>query len=175
MSMWNPVWRTDAEHVAVANGWKLTEQADGRLAFQTADLKTTTAILFTGNEQDVPAAISRAAAAQKLQAGIQNATAVVAGAAVVTRAIQDGKRMSLSEKMATLAARSQAVPKALEARADALLPRLDALEAKGHPAFDGLESVVADAEKGVAAAETAMRLLTNGGPLPGSSGSQSGA
>ena len=174
MSMWNPVWRTDAEHVAQANGWKLIEQADGRLAFQTIDTKTTTAILFTGNEQDVPAAISRAAAAMNLQGGIQNATGVVSSAATVTKAIQDGKRMSLAEKMAILAARSQAVPKALEARADALLPRLDALEANGGPVFDGLESVVADAEKGVAAAESAMRLITNGGPLPPSGGSQSG-
>lgn len=78
--------------------------------------------------------------------------------------------MSLAEKMATLAARSQAVPKALETRADALLSRLDSLEAKGVPVFDGLDGVLSDAEKGVAEAESAMRQLSNG-PLPGSSAS----
>lgn len=174
MSMWNPIWRTDAEHIAQANGWKLIEQTDGRLAFQTIDAAATSPILFTGNEEDVRPAIRRAAAALKLQMGLQSGTAVVAGAATITKAIQDGKVMSLAEKMAMLAARSQAVPRALEARADALLPRLDALEAKGGPVFDGLEAVMADAEKGVAAAESAMRLLTNGGPLSGSGGSQTG-
>lgn len=78
--------------------------------------------------------------------------------------------MSLAEKMATLAARSQAVPKALEARADALLSRLDSLEAKGVPVFDGLDGVLSDAEKGVAEAEGAMRQLSNA-PLPPSGGS----
>ena len=76
--------------------------------------------------------------------------------------------------MATLAQRAQSVPKALEAKADALLPRLDALEASGGAAFEGLANVVADAEEGVAAAEAAMRLLTNGAPLSASSGSQKG-
>lgn len=163
MSMWNPTWRSEADHIAGAHGWKVIEQSSGQLAFVTADGKTTSPLIFTGNEGDVSAAIGRAASAMKLQAGLQNATAVVAGAATITKAIQDGKaKMSLAEKMAMLAARSQAVPKALEARADALLPRLDALEKTGEASFSGLESVIVDAEKGVAAAEAAMRLLSNG-------------
>lgn len=84
--------------------------------------------------------------------------------------------MALAEKMAALASRMHAVPKALEARADALTPRLDALEKTGGLTFDGLESVIKDAEAGVSAAESAMRALTNGGPpLSGSVDSQSGS
>lgn len=71
--------------------------------------------------------------------------------------------MGLAEKMGTLATRMQAVPAALGARADAVLTRLDALEASGTATFSGLEQVVADAEAGVSAAEHAMRQLTNGG------------
>lgn len=91
-------------------------------------------------------------------------------------AIPERKPMALAEKMASLASRMHAVPKALEARADALTPRLDALEKTGGLTFDGLESVIRDAEAGVSAAESAMRALTNGGPpLSGSVDSQSGS
>ncbi len=92
----------------------------------------------------------------------------IAAAIPIAKAIISGRKaMGLAEKMGMLAERMQSVPKALEARADALLPRLDALESKGHPVFDGLYQVLADAEKGVAAAEDAMRQLGNF-PLAGS-------
>lgn len=189
---WKPHWFDQAQTVALGHGWKVIEQSDGRLAFQSATAQSP--IIFTGNEPDAPAAISRAAALMTsgaaiptgdpisgldaalkdktaqlaLQANLEHKTNQIAAAVPIVKAIVDGKKaMSFAEKMATLAARSQAVPKALEARADALLPRLDALEAKGKPVFDGLESVIADAEKGVAVAESAMRQLSNG-PLSGS-------
>lgn len=95
----------------------------------------------------------------------------IAAATVVARAIVEGRRMSLADKMARLAERSQAVPAAIEARVDKLLPRLDALEASGNTHVGGLEAVVTDAEKGVAAAEQAMRKLTNGGPPLSDAGS----
>lgn len=86
----------------------------------------------------------------------------IAAAIPIAKAIVSGRKiMGLAEKMGMLAERMQSVPKALEARADALLPRLDALESKGHPVFDGLDRVLADAEKGVAAAEDAVRQLGN--------------
>lgn len=81
--------------------------------------------------------------------------------------------MGLAEKMATLASRSKAVPAAIEARVDKLLPRLDALEANGNLHLGGLETMVADAETGVAAAEAALRQLTNGGPPLSDSGGSS--
>lgn len=173
--MWNPPWRAEAEKTAQANGWALIEQADGRLAFETRDAATRSTIIFTGNEADVSDAIARAASALNLQAGLKGSTAKIAAAVPIAKAIIDGKRaMSLSEKMGTLAVRAKAVPLALEARADALLPRLDALEKTGGAAFAGLEAIAADAEAGVSAAEGALRQLTNGGPLSGSAGSQAG-
>lgn len=109
-----------------------------------------------------------------LATSLARASDVIAAAVPVAKAIVDGKKaMSLADKMATLAARSQAVPKALEARADALLPRLATLEKSGAVAFGALDAIVADAEKGVASAEAAVRALTNGGPpLSDSGGSQ---
>jgi hypothetical protein len=102
----------------------------------------------------------------------------IAAAVPIAKAIVDGrqaeKRMSLAEKMKTLASRSQAVPGAIERRVDALLPRIDALEANAGVSLTGLEQVVADAEAGVAATDAAMRQLSNGGPPLGSSENSSG-
>lgn len=196
---WKPHWFDQAQTVGLGHGWKVIEQQDGRLAFQSATAQSP--IMFTGNEADVPGAISRAAALMtsgaaipaddpisgldaalkdktaqlSLQANLAHKTNQIAAAVPIAHAIVNGnKAMSLADKMATLAARSQAVPKALETRADALLSRLDALEATSGPVFTGLEGVMGDAERGVAAAESAMRQLSNG-PLPVSSVSRTGS
>ena len=111
---------------------------------------------------------------RKLINDIANGADRIASATVIAKAIVDGrKRMSLAAKFSTLADRAKAVPKALEARADSLLPRLDAVEKRGHAAFDGLEAVVKDAEAAADATEGALRMLSNGGPpLAGSGSSQ---
>ena len=172
---WHPKWHGLAAAEAQAHGWALIEQADGKLAFVSSDGKTKAPIISTGNDEGAPEAIRLASNAMQLQSSLTKATDRITAAVPIARAIVDGRKaMGLAEKMATLAQRAQSVPKALEAKADALLPRLDALEASGGAAFEGLANVVADAEEGVAAAEAAMRLLTNGAPLSASSGSQKG-
>lgn len=185
---WQPTWFEAARKMADRNGWVLSDQPDGRLAFASADGARSESIISTGNDVDALRAINDAAAAMRagapapvdptsgLSAALKQQTARISAAVPIAKAIVEGRKaMALSDKMALLAERMQSVPKALEARADALLPRLDALEAKAPATFDALAAVVADAEKGVAAAEAAMRLLTNGGPLLDSGGSASGA
>jgi hypothetical protein len=189
---WQPRWYKTALAAAAANGWNLVEQPNGRLAF--SDLKPwadrlafsserVSPIESTGNDDDAPRAIAAAVAAMKgaavpasdpiagIDTAIKQGTDRISSAVPIAKAIIDGRKaMGLASKMALLADRVKSVPAALEAKADALLPRLDALEARGAPAFDDLAAVILDAEKGVAAAEAAMRLLTNGGPPLSDSG-----
>lgn len=185
---WYPAWYKTAEEVAKRKDWILSELPDGRLRFAARDGSRAEPIISTGNDDDVPRAIAAAVAAMEsgaipasdpiagIDAAIKQGTDRISSAIPIAKAIIDGRKaMGLADKMAMLAERMHSVPKALEARADALLPRLDALEAKSAPTFDGLDAVLADAEKGVAAAEAAMRLLTNGGPLLDSGGSKSGS
>jgi hypothetical protein len=138
----------------------------------SGDPKTTAASMIV---RDAAKTVDAKAEAPAFDAVLRNATARISAAVPIAKAIVDGRKaMGLAEKMGRLAERMHSVPKALEAHADALLPRLDALEAKGAPTFEGLAAVIADAEKGVAAAEAAMRLLTNGGPLLDSADSKNG-
>jgi hypothetical protein len=152
----SPPFFSDAKRAGVDMvGRNVAKTIDGKLAARPED------------PNDLPKALDAQA--------LKNTTDRIAAAVPIAKAIIDGRKaMGLAEKMGRLAERMQSVPKALEAHADALLPRLDALEAKGAPTFEGLASVIADAEKGVAAAEAAMRLLTNGGPLLDSAGSKNG-
>jgi hypothetical protein len=184
---WQPRWYKTALASAAANGWTLIEQPDGRLAFASATRREP--IVSTGNDEDAPHAIAEAVASMNgmtlpapdplagLGSVLKDRTNRISSAVPIAKAIIDGRKaMGLASKMALLADRVKSVPAALEAKADALLPRLDALEARGAPAFDDLTAVILDAEKGVAAAEAAMRLLTNGGPpLSDSGDSKSGA
>jgi hypothetical protein len=183
---WRPRWFDAALAAANENGWRLADQPDGRLAF--VFLNRVVRIESTGNDEDVPRAIAAAVAAMKgaalpapdplagLGSALKDTADRISSAVPIAKAIIDGRKaMGLASKMALLADRVKSVPAALEAKADALLPRLDALEARGAPAFDDLTAVILDAEKGVAAAEAAMRLLTNGGPpLSDSGDSKSG-
>jgi len=100
-----------------------------------------------------------------LTTSLDRATDRIRSARVIATALNEGsKAMALVDKFRTIAARSHAIPKALEARADALAARLDAVETRGDQAFKGHEYFLAGVESGVAAAEDALSQLTNGAP-----------
>lgn len=104
------------------------------------------------------------AAVAALEATLPGATATIASAAVIAKAIQDGKAaMSLHDKFARLADRAKTVPAAFAERGDKALARLDAVEARGGAALDKLDAVVADAEQAAAVTEDAVNQLTNVG------------
>ena len=75
--------------------------------------------------------------------------------------MERSRAVALADKMGMLADRMNQVPAALHARADAVVNRLNALEAHGNNTFSGLEAVISDAEAGVTAAEAALAKLTN--------------
>ena len=130
---------------------------------------------FAGDATQAAAAFADKLIAQwRLTKQIAAGADRIASARVIARALVEGKkRMGLAEKAANFAARAQAVPKAFEARLDALSPRLDAIEKNGHASLDGIEAAVAEAEKAVATAESVARVMSNN-PLPGSTSSQGG-
>lgn len=98
-------------------------------------------------------------------ASLDNATDRIKSATTIARALNEGsKAMALVDKFRTIAARSHAIPKRLEERADALAARLDTVEARGDQAFKGHEDFLTGVESGVAAAEDALAQLTNGAP-----------
>lgn len=71
----------------------------------------------------------------------------------------------LSEKLAKAAGVAQRQTVKIEARADSLIAREEAIEAKTHQAFAPHEAILNDAEKGLDEVEASLRLLSNGAPL----------
>jgi hypothetical protein len=96
-----------------------------------------------------------------LAATLPRATEIISTAANIAEGI---RMTSIQDKFKHLADRARQVPAALSAKADEVLSRLDAVEARGGTAFDKLHGVVNDADQGVAAAEDALNQLTNGAP-----------
>lgn len=141
-----------------ASGW----HADGTPFSETSDP-------FTGDPVAQAAGMARAiVAGRRLTDEIARGADRIASATVIARALVEG-RMSLSDKLKLMTERAHGVPKALEARADAVMARLDAVEKTGAAAFDGIEAHVGDAEAAAASAESAVRALTNS-PLGEGSG-----
>lgn len=99
---------------------------------------------------------------------LQVQTERIAAARVVAQALVDAKRQTgvpmSASKLLALAERVPRFTKALEDRADALMARLDKVEAAGAAAFDGHNALLDNMERAVEAAEGAVRQLTNGGP-----------
>ncbi len=100
---------------------------------------------------------------EAIVASIERATEIVRSQRIITTALIEGRKaMSLQDKMRTLADRARQVPRDLEALADNLNPRLDAVETRGNAAFSTLHTIVSGVEDGVKAAEDAVNQLTNG-------------
>lgn len=81
----------------------------------------------------------------------------------VAKATQEVNRMG---KLAQIAQRAPQVVKELEARADKLGPRLDALEKRGNATFDKWEGHLGEQEAAISEAENAINQLSNGAPGP---------
>jgi hypothetical protein len=145
--------RHDAgRQIISASGW----HPDGKPFAQTSEP-------FTGDPIVQAAKMARdIIARRKLTADIANGADRIASATVIATALVEGKaRMALAEKSKRLADRAHAVPKVLEARIDAALVRLDAVEKAGGAAMDGLEAHIGDSEAAIAATEDVVRQISN--------------
>lgn len=76
----------------------------------------------------------------------------------------------LADKLARASGAAQRVTATIEARADALLAREQDIDRRTDEVFAPHEGILIDAEKGLDAAENALRLLSND-PLSASGGS----
>jgi hypothetical protein len=73
-----------------------------------------------------------------------------------------GRQMDrLKEKLAKAAGVAQRQTTKIEARADALIAREDAIEQRTHAVFEPHERIVGDAEKGLDAVERALGQMSN--------------
>ena len=72
--------------------------------------------------------------------------------------------MSLQDKMKALAAKAKKLPADIEAQADKLTARIDAVDTRAVDSFGKLGDVLTDAESAVSATEDAVNQLSNGGP-----------
>lgn len=72
--------------------------------------------------------------------------------------------MSLQDKLRALAAKAKKLPADIEANADALAARIDAVDTRAVNSFGKLASVMDDADAAVSATEDAVNQLTNGAP-----------
>lgn len=108
-------------------------------------------------------------------------TAAVSGLAdriaeyrVVRKFIKEGAQMSrLTEKLQMARGVVGRQTAKIEARADDLIAREEAIEAQTEQAFSGHESILSDAERGLDALERQLALLSND-PLESSGGSREG-
>ena len=72
--------------------------------------------------------------------------------------------MALHEKLKALAAKAKKLPADIEAQADALAARIDAVDTRAVNSFGRLRDVLDDADAAVAATEDAVNQLSNGEP-----------
>ena len=71
----------------------------------------------------------------------------------------------LAEKLTKASGVAKRITETIEARADALIARETAIDRRTEDVFRPHEDVLGDAERGLDAAEAALRLLSNGAPL----------
>ena len=74
------------------------------------------------------------------------------------------KQMALHEKLKALAAKAKKLPADIEANADALAARIDAVDTRAVNSFGALAGVMEDADAAIAATEDAVNQLSNGAP-----------